>query len=86
MIFPQKGVRFIAIKDVYKRQPNYKVRKLMQKDPSEWITVEDAHEPLISHSDFAAVQTMLARDRRACGDAENAGLFSGCLLYTSRCV
>ena len=60
--------------------PNYKVRKLMQKDPSEWITVEDAHEPLISHSDFAAVQTMLSRDRRACGDAENAGLFSGFLF------
>ena len=60
--------------------PNYKVRKLMQKDPSEWITVEDAHEPLISHSDFAAVQTMLARDRRACSDAENAGLFSGFLF------
>ena len=60
--------------------PNYKVRKLMQKDPSEWITVEDAHAPLISHSDFAAVQTMLSRDRRACGDAENSGLFSGFLF------
>ena len=60
--------------------PNYKVRKLMSKDPSEWITVEDAHEPLISHSDFAAVQTMLARDRRTCCDTENAGLFSGFLF------
>lgn len=60
--------------------PNYKVRKLMKKDPSEWIVVEDAHEPLISHSDFSAVQTMLARDRRACGDPENAGLFSGFLF------
>lgn len=60
--------------------PNYKVRKLMKKDPSEWIVVEAAHEPLISHSDFSAVQTMLARDRRACGDPENAGLFSGFLF------
>lgn len=32
--------------------PDYKARKLMKKDPSEWIIVEDAHEPLISHSDF----------------------------------
>ncbi len=57
--------------------PNYKVRKLMPKDESEWIKVEDAYEPLVSHSDFSAVQTMLSRDRRSCRDSENAGLFSG---------
>ncbi len=63
-----------------KGTPNYKVRKIQPHDESEWIRVEDAHEPLISHSDFSAVQLMLSRDRRACGDAEKAGLFSGFLF------
>ena len=87
-LWPYLAVRRILTAQVYigdliqgkTGTPNYKVRKLMKKDPSEWIVVEDAHEPLISHSDFSAVQTMLARDRRACGDPENAGLFSGFLF------
>jgi hypothetical protein len=53
--------------------PNYKVRKLMKKDPSEWIVLEDAHEPLILHSDLPPSRACLRVNRRACGDPEKRG-------------
>lgn len=64
--------------------PNYKVRKLQNKDESEWIKVENAHEPLVSYSDFMAVKEMLGRDRRSTGDMEAMNLFSG-FLYCGSC-
>lgn len=64
--------------------PNYKVRKLQDKDESEWIKVENAHEPLVSYSDFMAVKDMLGRDRRSNNDMEALNLFSG-FLYCGDC-
>lgn len=60
--------------------PNYKVRKPQKKEESEWIRIEDAHEPIISHTDFMAVKAMLGRDRRSNGDRDCLGLFSGFLF------
>lgn len=60
--------------------PNYKVKKLRPKEGSEWVRVEDSHEPLITHADFVAVKTMLERDRRALSDKGSTGLFSGFLF------
>ena len=64
--------------------PNYKVRKIQDKDESEWVKVESAHEPLVSYSDFTAVKEMLGRDRRSASDEESASLFSG-FLYCGDC-
>lgn len=48
--------------------PNYKVKAMQNKDESEWITVEDTHEPLVSLEDFLAIQEMLKRDMRSKDD------------------
>ncbi len=44
--------------------PNYKIKKRIQKDESEWVRVEDMHEAIISKSDFSLVQELLLRDTR----------------------
>ena len=48
--------------------PNYKVKAMQNKDESEWVTVEDTHEPLVSLEDFLAIQEMLKRDMRSKDD------------------
>lgn len=44
--------------------PNYKVKKMMEKDKSEWIVVQNNHEPIIEKDIFEAVGRMLERDTR----------------------
>lgn len=44
--------------------PNYKIKKRIYKDESDWIRVEDVHEPIISKNDFDLVQDLLLRDTR----------------------
>ncbi len=44
--------------------PNYKIKKRIQRDESEWVRVEDMHEAIISKSDFSLVQELLLRDTR----------------------
>ena len=62
--------------------PNYKVRVMREKDPDEWVRVEDTHEALISRDDFQSVQRMMGRDRRsaAAGAGTSGSLFSGFLF------
>lgn len=59
--------------------PNHKSRKLTVKPESEWDRVEGTHEPIISRSQFEAVQALLLRDTRTAPDQESLYLFSGFL-------
>lgn len=64
--------------------PNYKIKKRIYKDESEWIRVEDMHEAIISREDFDLVQDLLLRDTRVSpGQAELFPL-SG-LVYCADC-
>ena len=64
--------------------PNYKIKKRIYKDESDWIRVEDMHEAIISREDFDLVQDLLLRDTRVSpGQAELFPL-SG-LVYCADC-
>lgn len=59
--------------------PNHKCRTLTMKPESEWDRVEGTHDPIISRSQFDAVQALLRRDTRTAPDQESLYLFSGFL-------
>lgn len=59
--------------------PNHKSRTLTMKPESEWDRVDGTHEPIISQSQFEAVQALLLRDTRTAPDQESLYLFSGFL-------
>lgn len=44
--------------------PNYKVKKFMEKDESEWIRVEQSHEAIIDEDTFRVTQELLKKDVR----------------------
>lgn len=44
--------------------PNYKVKKMLDKDPQDWIIVENNHEPIIEPEIFRAVNQALERDTK----------------------
>lgn len=48
--------------------PNYKVKSVIARPPSEWMRVEGTHEPIVGREDFElAARLMLADTRRAPG-------------------
>ncbi len=59
--------------------PNYKVKKLLPKDESEWVRIENSHEAIIDHEDFVAVRSLLKRDVRTSPAEDAVYLFSGFL-------
>lgn len=44
--------------------PNYKVKKFMEKDQSDWIRVEQSHEAIIDGDTFRVMQELLKKDIR----------------------
>lgn len=60
-------------------KPNYKVKKKLQKPESEWIIVEDTHEPIISKEDFQLVKRLMGADTRTSPNRKEIYLFSGLL-------
>lgn len=50
--------------------PNYKVRKLVHKDESQWIRVEGVHEAIIPTVQFDTVQDLMQLDTRTADDQE----------------
>lgn len=60
--------------------PNYKVHVVQNKDESEWIRVEDAHEALVTYEDFMSVRRMLGRDMRSAGEDSEENMLSGFLF------
>lgn len=60
-----KNKIYIGVLEQGKRSsPNYKVKKMMEKEEAEWIVIEDNHEPIIDKETFFAVQQSLERDTR----------------------
>mgnify|MGYP002855059614 FL=1 len=64
--------------------PNYKVKKTVVKDESQWVRIPDAHEPVVSREMYELVQGLLECDMRISPGAESVYLFSG-LLYCADC-
>ena len=63
---------------------NYKIKKRIYKDESEWVKVEDAHEAIISKYEFELVQSLLARDTRKSPKMKKVYPLSG-LLFCAGC-
>lgn len=64
-----KTVRFILKNEVYigntiqnkRKKINYKIKKQIEIPQTQWIKVENTHEPIISKEDFNMVQELLKR-------------------------
>ena len=67
-----------------KSSPNHKIKRLAVKPESEWVRIEDNHDPIISAEIFTAVNSVLKQDIRIAPHMETAYLFSG-LLFCSDC-
>lgn len=65
-------------------RPNYKIKKSIPQDKSEWICVDDTHEPIISKKDFEIVNDLILSDTRIASDAEKTYIFSG-LIFCGDC-
>ena len=63
---------------------NYKLDKVVSKNKSDWIEIEDNHEAIIDPHDFEIVQKLLKCDIKAKTVGEKADLFSG-LLFCKDC-
>jgi len=63
---------------------NYKLDKVVPKDKSDWIEIEDNHEAIIDVNDFEIVQKLLKCDIKAKNAGEKADIFSG-LLFCKDC-
>ena len=59
---------------------NHKLKNIIHKPAEEWVRIENAHEPIISCTDFEAVAELMRRDMRCAGDSEKHDLFSGYLF------
>ena len=64
--------------------PNYKVRKRMKKESSEWFRKENTHEAIIMESEFALVQELMLKDTRATLATGEVSPFAG-LIYCADC-
>ncbi|MFI3255465.1 MAG: recombinase family protein [Eubacteriales bacterium] len=63
---------------------NYKLRKKEPVPEKDWVTVENAHEPLVSVGDFLAVQEMMTRNVRIGKGCDTVSLLSG-FIYCADC-
>ncbi|MGM9652197.1 MAG: recombinase family protein [Eubacteriales bacterium] len=60
--------------------PHYKIKQTEQRPTSEWVRVQDAHEPLIDRQDFELVQRIKSLDTRTAPKENTVHLFSGILV------
>ena len=60
-----------------KTTPNHKIKKVIEKNPDEWIKVENTHEPIISAQDYHTVQRILQMDTRISPLKKELYIFSG---------
>ncbi len=76
---------YIGVLEQGKREKvSYKVKKIIEKPKSQWIRVENNHEPIITEADFKAVQELLKRDTRAKESKAEPKLYAG-LLFCGDC-
>lgn len=57
--------------------PNYKTKKFIYKNESEWVRVEDRHEAIIPRLQFDLVQQLLREDTRASAEKTAVHPFCG---------
>ena len=60
--------------------PNYKLKEMLKKPPSEWHRVENTHEAIVPNYMFDLVQKILRLDTRTSPNDEKVYLFSGILI------
>ena len=60
--------------------PNYKVKKFVEKDETEWIRVEQTHEAIIDEDTFRVTQELLKKDIRRGPDRGKVYPLSGYLV------
>lgn len=60
--------------------PNYKVRVSEKKPKEEWIRVENAHEAIISRTDFELISDILQKDTRVSTGKSAVSVYSGYLV------
>lgn len=60
--------------------PNYKVRVRERKPKEEWIRVENAHEAIISRTDFELISDILQKDTRVSTGKSAVSVYSGYLV------
>ena len=65
-------------------RPNYKIKKSILRDESEWICVENAHQAIISEKDFNIANDLILSDTRIAPGAEKTYIFSG-LVFCGDC-
>ena len=65
------------------RRISYKAETLTKMAEAEWIKIENAHTPIISHSDYEAVQRLWATDTRIPPGYDEVHIFSGVLICSS---
>ena len=57
--------------------PNYKVKKVIIKDKSEWSRIENAHEAIIPAREFQLVQRLMQEDGRRAPGSDTVYPLSG---------
>ena len=60
--------------------PNHKVRSVRPREETDWVRVENAHEPIISCTDFEAAAELMRRDTHCVSGSDRHSLFSGFLF------
>lgn len=64
--------------------PNYKVKRVVFKEASEWSRTEDAHEAIIGRNEFQIVQRLLGEDCRSAPGTGHVHPLSG-RVYCGSC-
>ena len=59
---------------------SYRVKKTFYKPREAWSVHENAHEPIVSESDFALTQELMKKDTRTPPGAETPHIFSGFIV------
>ena len=60
--------------------PNYKLKQVCERDESEWVVVENNHEPIVDKLIFSLVQRLLERDTRTAPGSETVFPLAGTLF------
>lgn len=63
-----------------KTTPSYKVKKVIEKTPENWVIVRNTHEAILSEEDFETVQKVMQTDTRTSPGRKELYLFSGMLI------
>lgn len=79
------SVRRILTNEVYcgvlvqgrRTTANYKVKKVIQKDESDWVRIEGTHEAIIDHAQFNLVQRLMDEDCRCAAGEDTVNPLSG---------